>query len=254
MEKATKQRILGALVLLAGAGLFLPIILDGKGKEVTMAPIPQPPIVPSVEQLHTPPVVTQEPIAASEPVEEGKVIAEPVPPSEGKPVDEVKPVVSSAPVKPVEQTLAKPEPKVDVKLEEKRKHQEALDKEAHQKALALAKEKQKAADLKKIADLKKANEKAKEVNKKEPTVAKQSVALPKAWLIQVASLSNKEKAQELMSKLRAKKYRAQMFQSGSVWKVTIGPELDKDIADSIKVKISHDADLKLSPWVQPYNP
>lgn len=249
MEKATKQRILGALVLLAGAGLFLPIILDGKGKEVTMAPIPQPPAVPTIEQLHTPPVVTQEPVATSAPVEDGKVIAEPVPPSEGKPVDEVNPVISSVPVKPVEQTPAKHKPKVDAKLEEKRKHQEALDKEAHQKALALAKEKQKAADLKKIADLKKANEKVKEA-----VVVKKMVALPKAWLIQVASLSNKEKAQELMSKLRAKKYRAQMFQSGSVWKVTIGPELDKDIADSIKVKISQDADLKLSPWVQPYNP
>ena len=43
MEKAIKQRLVGGLVLIAGAALFLPMVLDGSGSDLVVPPMPQPP-------------------------------------------------------------------------------------------------------------------------------------------------------------------------------------------------------------------
>jgi len=51
MEKAIKQRLLGGLVLVAGAALFLPMLLDGSGAPLTIPPMPTPPRVPALEAV-----------------------------------------------------------------------------------------------------------------------------------------------------------------------------------------------------------
>ena len=75
-----------------------------------------------------------------------------------------------------------------------------------------------------------------------------------AWQVQVASLGTEEKANQLVAKLRKKGYHASARASGQYWKVTVGPELAKDMADSMRQKLASDPGLKLSGWVQPYRP
>lgn len=52
MDTAIKQRILGGVVLLAGAAIFLPLMLDGTGARLLsrLQPIPAQPVVPSAEK------------------------------------------------------------------------------------------------------------------------------------------------------------------------------------------------------------
>ena len=52
MDTAIKQRILGGVVLLAGAAIFLPLMLDGTGAKLLsrLDPIPAHPVLPSAEK------------------------------------------------------------------------------------------------------------------------------------------------------------------------------------------------------------
>jgi len=73
-------------------------------------------------------------------------------------------------------------------------------------------------------------------------------------VVQVASLSAKEKADELVARLRSKGYRATAVYQTSMWKVVVGPELRKEVAESIKQRLAADPELKLSGWVQAWKP
>ena len=52
MDTAVKQRLLGGIVLVAGAAVLLPLMLDGSGAKLLsrLEPIPKPPVTTPIEQ------------------------------------------------------------------------------------------------------------------------------------------------------------------------------------------------------------
>ncbi len=69
MKQETKQRIVGAIVLLCLALIFLPILFDGEGsyQVPVTSRIPDPPVVPAMpEPVPTRPVIVNEPPAQAQ--------------------------------------------------------------------------------------------------------------------------------------------------------------------------------------------
>lgn len=76
-----------------------------------------------------------------------------------------------------------------------------------------------------------------------------------AWVVQVASMSDRSKADALSAKLAAKGYRARVVKNGDSWKVVVGPELQKDAANGLKGRLSKESSLGVSgAWVTPWKP
>ena len=76
-----------------------------------------------------------------------------------------------------------------------------------------------------------------------------------AWVVQVASMSDRTKADALSTKLAAKGYRARVVKSGDSWKVVVGPELQKEAANGLKGRLSKESSLGVSgAWVTPWKP
>lgn len=77
-----------------------------------------------------------------------------------------------------------------------------------------------------------------------------------AWVVRVASLSDKRNAKKLVAKLIDDGYRAfsqtSNPESGALTRVYVGPKFDKRRADSIKLKI--DKLYSVKSMVVPYNP
>lgn len=274
MERATKQRLVGGIVLLLGAAVLLPIVLDGSGVPLTVPPMPEPPKVATVEAI-SPKLdaavaaanqsvdASHEPAGAEEPVistEEGEVAPDAAAAAVESPaVATIAPAVTAP-------TAAKPVVKADdqaKKLAEKIAADKALQAKAAQEKLAqekakqekLAQEKAKQqAAAEKMAAEKAAQEKAAHAKAAASKAEKPSADLPSAWVVQVASLSSRDKADELVKKLRQKGYRATVQSQGSAWRVWVGPELRREVAESIKAKLAADGELKLSGWIQAYHP
>ncbi|HSX84393.1 MAG TPA: SPOR domain-containing protein [Cellvibrio sp.] len=80
--------------------------------------------------------------------------------------------------------------------------------------------------------------------------------IPEAWVVQVASLSNKEAASKLRDELQADGHKAYVrtvtTANGSVTRVFIGPKLDK--AEALKVKAEVDKRLKVNAMVLRFKP
>lgn len=301
MDLAVKQRILGGVVLVAGAVLFLPLLLEGAGVRALQPPAaPVAPKVPDTAALA--PAITHEAAALEADISasHGEPTFYPVqPPTVTVPAPEpaveqqfrmvtpsAAPAPATAPAAAVEQTApvapAKPavvEPAVapaqtarpdaaasaaaakakaeaDAKAAQARMSADAL---AKAKADAAAKAKAKAeaeARAKAEADARakaEAAAKAKAAASK-PAVAEADPAAAQAWVVQVASLSSKAKADELVATLRAKGYRAGIGGQEGAWRVSIGPELDRAVAESVKSRVAADPALKLSGWIQAYRP
>lgn len=289
MDIAVKQRILGGVVLVAAAILFLPVVLEGAGVKALQPPAPPtPPTTPTTQDLA--PALQQQAqglakdISASHgeptfyPVEPAvSEEAAPTPATEeqfrlvestgakpavaAKPVTEVKPAaVATAPDdKLAEQQLAAnqaAEKAAQLKLQTAAEKKVAADKAAASK---LAAEKKAAAD--KLA-AEKAAKAAKATTQAQPVAAPSAVAasadpdpaLPQAWVVQVARVNALAKADALAAKLRARGYRATVTGSAESWRVIVGPELDKAVAESIKQRLAEDPQLKLSGWIQAYRP
>ena len=69
--------------------------------------------------------------------------------------------------------------------------------------------------------------------------------------MQVASLSDKAKAEAMSSKLSGKGYRSRVVKNGDTWKVVVGPELNKANAQALKAKLSAEVS---GAWVAPWKP
>lgn len=246
MEKAIKQRLLGGLVLVAGAALFLPMLLDGSGAPLTVPPMPTPPRVPALEAVA--PKLDQQVKAASESVaaaHESQAVAPAA--EEDVAADAAAEVAVIKPPVPVAAVATKSA------AESQRL---AAEKAASEKAVKEGAAKEKAAQEKlarEKAEKTKAEQKVAEKLQVAAAAAKPA-ALPDAWVVQVASLASKEKSDALVQSLRKKGYRAVAHQQGKVWKVVVGPELRREVADTIRSRLAADPELKLSGWVQPYNP
>lgn len=286
MEKAIKQRLLGGLVLVAGAALFLPVLLDGSGASLTIPPMPAAPEVAAVEDMA--PRLDQKVEAADQEIDTAHAGRDALPPDTAAsaaeiadagadsdvapdaaalaaagsgaiaagaatasapgaarpvasaPVPAVKPVVpATVPVtKPVVQAPAvKPAaPVASAPVP-------AARPQAPVAAPALAPAAAKPA----VTTRAPAPEKPAATATAKPDAS--------AWVVQVASLSSREKAQTLMQQLRRKGYPAVLSQHGGNWKVMVGPELSREVATTMKNRLNADGELDVNgAWVQAYKP
>lgn len=289
MDIAVKQRILGGVVLVAAAILFLPVVLEGAGVKALQPPAPPtPPSTPTTQDLAPALQAQAEGMAKDISASHGEPTFYPVEPALE---EEVAPVQATAEqFRLVDPKAAKPvaaaAPNAQDALAEQQlaanqaaaqaaqlKAQAATEAAAQAKLDNAAAEKTrvvdaKAAQIKLAQDKKAAAEKAAaaKLAAEKAAAAKAAVApapvatadpdpaLPQAWVVQVARLNAQSKANALAEKLRARGYRATVTGSGDSWRVIIGPELDKAVAESVKRRLAEDPQLKLNGWIQAYRP
>ncbi len=254
MEKAIKQRLLGGLVLVAGAILFLPMLLDGSGAALTVPPMPAPPVVAGVEEISP----NLEAAVAEAEQSVASVHAE-VPETDAAALveEDVKPDIAA--VAPATAPVPSPAQNEASRLAEEKAAQAkaAAAKAAAEKAAQekLAREKA-AQEAKAKAEQEKARvtAQASQPETKPVAAAPEAAALPTAWVVQVASLSTRDKADDLAQRLRQKSYRAVVQQQGGAWRVLVGPELRREVAESVKARLAADPEFKLDGWLQAYKP
>lgn len=256
MEKAIKQRLLGGLVLVAGAILFLPMLLDGSGAALTVPPMPAPPVVAGVDEISP----NLEAAVAEAEKSVATAHAEVLESDEAASVEEdVKP--DTAAIAPVSVPVAAPAPSVA----QNEANRLADEKAAQAKAAAAKAAAETAAQEKLVreravqeakakAEQEKAKVAAAAASKPEVKPAVAETALPAAWVVQVASLSTRDKADDLAQRLRQKSYRAVVQQQGGAWRVLVGPELRREVAESVKARLAADPEFKLDGWLQAYKP
>ncbi|WLH88649.1 SPOR domain-containing protein [Pseudomonas sp. FP453] len=195
LDSAYKQRMVGALVLVALAVIFLPMLFsrqDEQRQVVVEAPAaPQMPVVP---QVQVEPVVVPEPqvLPEEEPVPSDAEIAAQTAPS--MPVQPSVPVVKPAPAPVVAAKPAAPAP--------------APKPVAPQPA---------APGKPDVGQ-----------SRIDPN------GLPISWSIQLASLANRESADALQKKLRAQGYNAYIRSADGKNRVFIGPLIERAEADRLR--------------------
>ncbi len=195
LDSAYKQRMVGALVLVALAVIFLPMLFsreDEQRQVVVEAPAaPQMPVVP---QVQVEPVVVPEPQALpeEEPVPTDAEVAAQTAPS--MPVQPSVPVVKPAPAPVVAAKPAAPAP--------------APKPVAPQPA---------APGKPDVGQ-----------SRIDPN------GLPISWSIQLASLANRESADALQKKLRAQGYNAYIRSADGKNRVFIGPLIERAEADRLR--------------------
>lgn len=231
METRSKERLTGALILVAILVLLVPEMLSGRGSKPVTAegeettkptvtytlPSNTDPLAAAADQsalTARPTDETQPLLPAPETAPELPPVEEPVPPA---------PVVA-APVEPAPQPVpgvrpAKPKPEV---AKPATPPVAAAAEASNVKAKADAKAK---ADLKAKADAKaKADPKAK--------------ADSGDWWVQVGSFSQRDNAQRLVGDLVAKGYSAQVRDAGkSQFKVRVGPVKNRKAAQALQAKL-----------------
>jgi DedD protein len=80
--------------------------------------------------------------------------------------------------------------------------------------------------------------------------------MPESWVVQVAAMSDRKKADALMADLKLKGYPAFFHIShdakGDTIRIFVGPKLDKKQAISMKQKL--DREMGLQTMVKPFSP
>lgn len=200
METTLKQRLIGAAVIIALAVIFVPMILDGSGREQSVAlnmEVPPEPTFTFESEL----------------------------PDE-KQLDEL-PAIDHTEEKTV---LSKSSNKTEAATKQTTTH-EQVD------AKPPVVEKQVNAESKSSAKTIEATE----------THIKTNPALS-AWAVQVAAFGEKDKALALQEKLLASNFSAFTEESGNanktIYRVKVGPELQRENADKLRDKIEKEHGLK----------
>ncbi|MDL2184634.1 SPOR domain-containing protein [Pseudomonas sp. ChxA] len=197
LDSAYKQRMVGALVLVALAVIFLPMLFSRQDEQrQVVVEAPSAPQAPTMPQVQVEPVVVPEPQALPE---------EPVPSD-----DEV--AAQAAPAAPVQQSVpvVKPAP-------------------APAAPVVAAKPAAPAPAPKPVAPQPAAPGK--------PDVGQSRIdpnGLPISWSIQLASLANRESADALQKKLRAQGYNAYIRSADGKNRVFIGPLIERAEADRLR--------------------
>lgn len=202
MDDGLKQRLVGAVVLVGAAVIFLPSVLDGPDLPTTAVEVEVPPrpkfevIAPIVKDTDKQEEAMRQRLAQ----ERAEYSAEPEA-DEADKDDPSKDSIDGAGAKTVAQTTP--------------------DQQSSTKS--------KPSSTAKPAD------QPKQVANKSDTEPKLSTPLAKAWTIQLASFTKKSNADELERKLVADKYRAYSepvsTDKGTVYRVFVGPDLKKDRAE-----------------------
>ncbi|MCY1498566.1 Cell division protein DedD [compost metagenome] len=226
-DKGLKQRIVGALVLLALAVIFLPMLFSREDEirhVVVEAPaMPKPPAMPTVEVQPTEvpepqaddvgePVVTAEGDAAqaapSMPITSLPAAA----PQAGQPAA---PVQQAAPTQPAQAAVATPSPAP-----------------AQQPKAATPAQPSAAPSA--------------------PAQRLDANNLPVSWSVQLASLSNRARAEELQKSLRSKGYNAYIRTFDGMNRVFVGPVIERAEADRLRDQLGKQQ--KLNGFVVRFQP
>ncbi|MNF57076.1 cell division protein DedD [compost metagenome] len=211
LDKGLKQRIVGALVLVALAVIFLPMLFSREDElhrvVVEAPPMPKAPDMPPVEleqvQVPEPQALPQEPIPPLEPASETLASS-----SEPAPVPETRPAAPAQPVAPAVPTPAPTAPQSQVQAK------------APTPAPAVP-----------VAEAKTA-EKRLDVN-----------GLPVSWSIQLASLSSRASAENLQKSLRAQGYNAYIRSVEGMNRVFVGPLIERAEANRLRDQLSRQQKL-----------
>lgn len=201
-----KQRIVGAIVLVALGVIFIPIILnqDGEDSPISGSNIPEKPDV--LKEL-----ATQQP---------------PVAPA-GPDIDTSKPRLVDEHTPPVEQTDTAA---TDKKAETPKKTESA----------------KKPSEIKSEQTTDKAKTPVAQTKPTNPTST--TAGKTRAWVVQVASFSERNKALKLRDRLRKAKYSAFVESASSAkgtrYRVRVGPVVQRSKADALKTKISKEFKIK----------
>jgi len=215
LDKGLKQRVVGALVLLALAVIFLPMLFsreDDVRQVVVEAPVmPKPPAMPTVEV---------QPTEVPEPQAEDADNA--VPPAEMAPAQTPSAPIASLPTQQAQPT----QPKAPVQ-------QPAAPKPAQQPAQAQAST-------------------AAATPAQQPAQRLDSNNLPVSWSVQLASLSNRARADELQKSLRSQGYNAYVRSFDGMNRVFVGPVVERAEADRLRDQLGKQQ--KLNGFVVRFQP
>ncbi|HHJ1300019.1 TPA: SPOR domain-containing protein [Pseudomonas sp. H2] len=205
LDKGMKQRMVGALVLVALAVIFLPMLFtrEDEMRQVRVE-APQAPAMPSLPEVKVEPVAVPEPqVIPEEPQQPPVVIDEATAPAS----------TPSQPITPSPQTQAQAaKPSVPA--------QKVETKPAAAPAPALAA--------------------AKPVVPSKIDVN----GLPVSWSIQLASLSNRAGAESLQQTLRSQGYNAYIRSAGGMNRVYVGPLIERAEAERVRDAINRKHSLK----------
>lgn len=211
LDKGLKQRIVGALVLVALAVIFLPMLFSREDElrhvVVEAPPMPKAPEMPPVEleqvQVPEPQALPQEPVPPLEPA--GDALASNVPPLEQPaPAAPAQPVAPAVPVPAPAQP--QPQPQVQAKVP------------APAPAAPVAETK--------------TDEKRLDVN-----------GLPVSWSIQLASLSSRASAENLQKNLRTQGYNAYIRSVEGMNRVFVGPVIERAEANRLRDQLARQQKL-----------
>ena len=205
LDKAYKQRMVGALVLIALAVIFLPMMFSRQDeqRQVTVE-APAAPHAPAVPQVQVEPVVVPEPQALpQEPVPSDDEIAQQEAPSAPiAPVAPVAPAPAAKPVTPVPVPAAKPTT-------------------APSQPITAA------------------------PGKPDTTQSRVDAnGLSVSWSVQLASLSSRASAESLQKSLRSQGYNAYIRTADGKNRVFVGPLIERAEADRLRDLLSRQQNLK----------
>jgi DedD protein len=213
LDKAYKQRMVGALVLIAIAVIFLPMLFsrqdEARHVQVDAPAAPQAPVVPQVKV--DPVAVPEQQPLPQEPVPTDEELAQPVQPSQ--------PAVSHQP--PSMPIAPAPAP--------------AKPASAPKAAAAPAQAPAKPAPA--------APAPAPAAPAPEPSRVDAN-GLSITWAVQVASLSNRANADNLQKTLRTQGYNAYIRTSDGVNRVFVGPLIERAEADRLRDQLDKQQKLK----------
>lgn len=207
LDKGMKQRMVGALVLVALAVIFLPMLFtrEDEMRQVHVE-APQAPAMPSLPEVKVDPVAVPEPqVIPEEPQQPPVVVDESTAPA----------ATPSQPITPSPQTQAQVQP---AKPQAPAPKAEPKPVATPAPATAVAK----AAAPSKI-----------DVN-----------GLPVSWSIQLASLSNRAGAEKLQQTLRSQGYNAYIRSAGGMNRVYVGPLIERAEAERTRDAINRQNSLK----------
>lgn len=206
LDKGMKQRMVGALVLVALAVIFLPMLFtrEDEMRQVRVE-APEAPAMPNLPQVQVEPVQVPEPQPLPEQSDQPVVVVD----------ESTAPVATpSQPITPAP-TAAQPQPKPQTSVPPP-----AVAKVEPRPAPAAAAAKPAAPS--KI-----------DVN-----------GLPVSWSIQLASLSNRAGAENLQKTLRSQDYNAYIRSADGMNRVFVGPLIERAEAERLRDVINRQQNLK----------
>ena len=207
LDKGMKQRMVGALVLVALAVIFLPMLFtrEDEMRQVRVE-APQAPAMPSLPEVQVEPVAVPEPQVLPEEPQQPPVV-----------VDE-----STAPASTPSQPIT-PSPQTQTQTQVQAAKSPAPKVEA----------KPAATPAPAVAAAKPAAPSKIDVN-----------GLPVSWSIQLASLSNRAGAESLQQTLRSQGYNAYIRSAGGMNRVYVGPLIERAEAERVRDAINRKHSLK----------